>query len=349
MSNRKNHHFVPQFYFRRFSSDERSICALTKTAGALIEKASIKSQASRDNFYGSAEIESALGDIEGACSATLRNLETLNNPMRLDAADFSNLLLHLSLQRTRTLSARENMQPIQDNLIRTFAEAALRDSKDLDEETRAELLENLPHLGADPVGFQRDLMRIAVETTGALGDLLPIMLINRTSRPFIFSDAPVIYYNALCKNVRNRGVLGVNVPGLLVFLPLSASKCLMLADAANYKVLRVRDGSVPLRELRDVAALNKLQIHAASNCVYFGEFKYAKYVQALWQEEKHRIRPHLGVVREIPTYDPNTRAHTGKVLHGFEPQLPFPLSLSFLVHEVLDDSMYCATYRRTLD
>lgn len=340
MSNRKNHHFVPQFYFRRFSQDEKSICVLTKATGQLIEKASIKSQASRNNFYGSDELESALGEIEGACSATLRNLVALENPTLLEGSDVSKLLLHIALQRSRTMSARTNGQAFQDKIARLFTEMALNLSTEIDENTRKLLLENLEDIGAEPVQAHRIQMGVAVEAAGALEDLLPIMLVNKTNRPFVFSDAPVVFYNALYRNVRHRGVLGLSTPGLLVVFPLSSSQCLMLVDSARYKILRAKNNCISIREFRDVAAINKLQLHAASSCVYFADFQYARYVSELWRQEQCRFRPHTGVVVEAPGFDAGTGEPMGDIVHGFEPQLPYPFSLSFLQHPVLGDEDY---------
>lgn len=345
MSNRKNHHFVPQFYFRRFSQDDRSICVLTKATGQLIEKASIKSQASRNNFYGSDELESALGEIEGACSTTLRNLAALDNPTLLEDSDVSNLLLHIALQRSRTMSARTNGQPFQDKMARLFAEMALTQSTEIDEEARKLLLENLEDIGAEPVQAHRMQMGVAVEAAGELNDLLPLMLVNKTNRPFVFGDAPVVFYNALYRNVRHRGVLGLTTPGLLVIFPLSSTQCLMLVDSASYKILRAKENCISLREFRDVAAINKLQLHAASSCVYFGGFQYARYVSELWRQEQSRFRPHAGVVVEAPGFDAGTGEPMGDIVHGFEPQLPYPFTLSFLQHPVLGDENYRFTRR----
>lgn len=340
MSNRKNHHFVPQFYFRRFSQDEKSICVLAKATGQLIEKASIKSQASRNNFYGSDEVESALGTIEGACSATLRNLAALENPSQLEESDISNLLVHIALQRSRTMSARTNAQPFQDKMARLFAEMVLSQSTKIDEDQRKLLLENLEDFGAEPVQAHRVQMGVAVEAAGELGDLLPLMLINKTNRPFVFGDAPVVFYNALYRNVRHRGVLGLTTPGLLVIFPLSSTQCLMLVDLNRYKILRAKNNCISLREFRDVAAINKLQLHAASNCVYFSDFQYAQYVSELWRQEQKRFRPHAGAVIEVPGFDAGTGEPLGDIVHGFEPQLPYPFSLSFLQHAVLGDEDY---------
>ena len=150
----------------------------------------------------------------------------------------------------------------------------------------------------------------------------------------------MVFYNALYRNVRHRGVLGLTTPGLLVISPLSSTQCLMLVDSASYKILRAKKNCVSLREFRDVAAINKLQLHAASSCVYFGDFQYALYVSELWRQEQIRFRPHAGVVVEAPGFDAGTGEPMGDIVHGFEQQLPFPFSLSFLQHPVLSDENY---------
>jgi len=61
MSKRKNHHFVPQFYFRRFSVDERSICALARSSGKTIPTASIKAQATVVGLCG--RVQASLGAL----------------------------------------------------------------------------------------------------------------------------------------------------------------------------------------------------------------------------------------------------------------------------------------------
>ena len=340
MSNRKNHHFVPQFYFRRFSTDGKSVCAITKETGQLIAQAPIKSQASKNNFYGTAEVENVLGEIEGECSKTLRTLSDLADPKMLGDGDVSHLLMYIALQRSRTMSARTNGQAFQEKIARLHLEVELNNSTEIDEETKKEMLEEFDHFGVDPVQAQQLHMSIAVEAAGALEDLHRIMLDNKTNRPFIFGDAPVVFYNAYYRDVRHRGVLGLSTPGLLAFLPLSAEKCLMLMDPACYKIQKMRNNRVQVREFRDVVALNKLQLHAASSCIYFGDFQISRYVSEIWRQEQQRFRPHAGVVIEAPSFDASNGEALGDIVHGFEPQLPFPFSLSFLKHPVVADQDY---------
>lgn len=333
----KNHYYVPQFYFRRFSPDGKSVCGLVRSKGALFAGAPIKGQASKTLFYGDSEVEKALAQLEGICSAALRALDGVGNPEKLDEGTQWELLMHLALQHSRTQAARQASQPMQDRLMQLYLEVRLNNDTELDEETKAQFREMLPDVSADPVQSQRLAMGTAMKMSTAIWDLRPVLLVNKTNRPFIFGDAPVVFYNAACFDVKLRGVLGMAAFGLLVFMPLDSSKCLMLFDETVYAVRGAREGRLMLRELTDVAALNKLQLHAASDCVYFGDKKFGPYVQALWKEESKRLSSHEGKVVQAPGFDAQTGEPLGDIVHSFNAQVNYRLKLSFLQHESYSD------------
>ena len=79
MANKKNQHYVPQFYFKFFSKNKKSINILLKNNGQIIPNASIKAQCSKNNFYGSQELEDMFSSLEGEYSQVLRDLTELNN------------------------------------------------------------------------------------------------------------------------------------------------------------------------------------------------------------------------------------------------------------------------------
>lgn len=71
------------------------------------------------------------------------------------------------------------------------------------------------------------------------------------------------------------------------------------------------------------AALNKLQIHASSSCVYFEDERFSDYARALWLEERARLTTHAGLVVQAPDYDAQTREALGDIVHAFQPQLAY--------------------------
>lgn len=340
MAARKNHHFVPQFYFRRFSSDGRSICALQVSSGKFIENSSIKCQASKTWFYGDDIVEQELGTIEGICSSVLRKMDDVQSILELDENEVTLLLIWLTLQRSRTEAARRSTEASNARLLQLYMEVAVNNDESLDERTKDQLIGSLNSLYPDPVQPQLMQMTGAMQSSAVLRDLAPILLTNKTNRPFIFGDAPVVLYNGYYRDVKLRGVLGFDTPGLLVIYPLSPSLCLMLVDPECYKVKRLRENQIVVKELADVAALNKLQLHSATSCVYFNDKRYGAYVYELWREERPYLTEQLMKVIEVPGFSSETGEPLGDVFHTFQPQLPYRFRLSFLAHAVVGDTNY---------
>jgi hypothetical protein len=340
MASRQNHHFVPQFYFRFFSGEENCINVFHRENGRAYTGAPIKGQACKKLFYGNDSIESALGIMEGAAAAALKSLIDLQNPILADYEQIGIVLAWLALQRARTQAARDADQPAQDRILRLMLEVQINRDENLTEEQVQELLNTLPDISSNPAHGQAMRMKATLEMSGAMSDLTPIMLKNKTNRPFIFGDAPVIFYNSYYRRIVSCGVLGMDTPGLMVIFPLGPKITLLLFDSACYSVKGARDHQIQIRDLRDVAALNKLQIHAASTCVYFHDKEMERYVKHLWEEEEKSLRNHEGTVIEAPGYHAGTRDAVGDILHIFEPQLPYRLRLSFLKYQEADERDY---------
>jgi hypothetical protein len=74
MTEKLNHHFVPQFYFRFFSLNGRSIHLARICDGRVIRDASIRGQCARRRFYGSREVEDALCTVESKHAHVLSQL-----------------------------------------------------------------------------------------------------------------------------------------------------------------------------------------------------------------------------------------------------------------------------------
>ena len=340
MANRKNHHFVPQFYFHLFSGKEDCINVLHRATGRVIKNGPIKSQASKNLFYGSDTIEEALGIMEGAASAALKKLVELQNPMVVDHEEVDVILAWLALQRARTQAARQASQLSQDIMLRLHLEVQINNDKTLSDEKARELKDSLSEISSNPAHNQALQMKVAMQASGAMGDLVQIMLLNRTNRPFIFSDAPVVFYNAYYRKVVDQGVLGMDTAGLMIFFPLGPQLTLVLLDGGCYAVKKMRNHQIQLRDLRDIAALNKLQIHAATHCAYFDDATMERYVANLWEEEKRSLSDHTGRVVEGPSFDARTGESLGDIVHSFQPQLPYDLRLSFLEYQEADEKTF---------
>lgn len=181
---------------------------------------------------------------------------------------------------------------------------------------------------------------IAPESTLGIMDLNLCLLRNRTDYPFIFSDAPVVFYNSYCRNVRNRGVLGLQCPGLQIFFPLNPWTLALLIDGKKY------DGpfndylQFDLYNRSDVSQLNALQLHHSLNTVYFGDPVHESYVQELWCAHRATISP-LGDNCVVGAdFWVDGKPPEGELIQVFEPQIGYDLSLSFVKCEPIAQADY---------
>lgn len=339
MPAKSNQHFVPQFYFRYFSLDGRSICLLKRIDGKTIRNASIKGQASKRYFYGDASTEDLLATADGASSRVLGRLRKVGDFDDLSLEERYEFLQILMLQKARTATARTRSKPMQNKLLRMHLEMDIGNDKKLSDEEKEKFLGILNKVEANPKRFQAMEMAAAVEAAVHLADLSVLILANKTNRPFIFSDAPVVWINLFYKRITLRGVLGAATPGLLVFYPLDAHNQVLLFDSRVYRVKGGICAVRKIRSLRDVAAMNKLQIHNASLAVYFSNYMHASYVEELWRQERQHLRGNEGKVLEAPGYD-ETGASMGDIVHSFTPQLPYLPEFTFLRYDAIDESEY---------
>jgi hypothetical protein len=342
MADKANQHFVPQFYFRYFSENKKSICVLNRKNGKPINNASIKEQASKKHFYGAKEIENDLSKIEGEFSYILNKVKTSRSFKSLTSMDYQILIQNIALQKSRTMSARKKSKKIQDHMHRLLMEVEINRNNVLTEDEKEKERQSIKDSESDPKEYQLLEMSIAIETALSLLDLHPLLLINKTTRPFIFGDSPAIYTNPQLVNVKLRGVLGSETPGLLVYFPIDSNTSILLVDHHSYKIKGGQKESLFVRNLSDVAKLNKLQLHNASNAVYFSNIQYSQYVVGLWKQEKRRLSNHnIGEINESPDPDYESEdGSTSEILHFYEPQLPLVPKLSFLKYEEISEENY---------
>lgn len=339
MAKKANQHYVPKFYFRLFSQNGKSIHVLNRKNGDTIEGASIKGQASKKYFYGDADVEDVLSDIDSEISCVIHKIF---KDLCFDAlpVDYYNIFLqNIMLQKTRTVTWKNKSKNINEKLTKMFLEVELNNNEEIAEEERNKLLKAVDCVGVIPQRYQGMEMSVAVESAHYLLDLTPIILHNKTNRPFVFGDAPIIFSNPLLKNITHRGVLGAITPGLLVFYPLSNKHCIMLVDENEYDIKRVNDSLIPLKSLKDVSIINRLQIHNATSAVYFSEYKYSNYIKDLWAIEKHKLVRHNGKVVCTPSVDDNNN-YAGEIMYAFEEQIPLVPKLSFLKYIEVTDFNY---------
>jgi hypothetical protein len=334
VAEQENQHFVPQFYFRKFSNDCRSICALLTSSGRTIPRASIKGQCARKNFYGSKELESLFSTLENNHSGAIRRVISVANEASspdLTGEELYHFFQAILFQRSRTALEIDKSASATGKLALEMYKHHLLGVGD------PESTEILNAINAGYVTVTENpsatvvrQVSIGLENTLAITDLDLCLLRNRTDYPFIFSDAPVIFYNSYCRNVRNRGVLGMQCPGLQIFYPLNPWTLAVLFDGDKYNVPFDGRLQYDLYERSDVSQLNALQLHHSLDAVYFAEPQDIPYVHDLWSAHKPWLKSIQDQLIVGADFLIDGERPDGELIQFFEPQLELDLSLSFM-------------------
>jgi len=265
MADKKNHHYVPQFYLRGFSlkGSGGQVALYHIPKGIYVPDAPIKSQACGNNFYKSLKIEDWLANMERAASTVIRGIITNERVPTLHSPEHYCLLVFCLIQSARTPWQAEEISEWTNQFVKLQMMAS-----------------------GEPI-FRKHLDKIKVDLDNPIGvaledtafthhvayDLRFKVLVNETEIPFITSDNPTILYNQFLERRRNFGSnAGLAVKGLQIFFPLSPRLCLMFFDGDVYRVGGRRLTHIFERMCEhDVYQLNWLQVVSAYENLYFNE------------------------------------------------------------------------------
>lgn len=278
MSEKKNQHYVPQFYQRYFSNDKKTVAVYILKSKKYIAKSPIKNQASEDYFYSKDEhdtkIESALGKLEALSKDALDRI--ISNPKeKLSEQDNYTLYHFMMIQLGRTLSQANLMQELVDKISRNIVKAIVKLKKENGDTEDAKIL-------TDDV---LDSVQIKLKKPGiiALGTTIEIralcidlkckILINNTKVDFISSDNPVCFYDQFLEKMGDD-THGLGVKGLQLFLPLTPRIGVFYYDPVVYKLGERKKTYVDVGNDNDVKELNKLVSANANEILIFNSASY---------------------------------------------------------------------------
>jgi hypothetical protein len=340
-----NQHYVPQSFFRNFVGGAPAISMLLTKSGETIPSAPIRKQCAKNNFYGSSDLEKTISEMEGRHSAAIRAalLFAWNQEAPyLNDEQQAWLFEWIVFQRARTeLNAFRNRpawKAIQLEMFKTFVQTAPN------VKNRAEIID-LISKGKIQIEEPQHAIVLrsissALESSLAITDLNVVFLKNRTDFPFVFGESPVIFFNQYCKNIRNRGVLGLQCPGLQIFVPLNSSTCLMLIDPEKYDGDFKEHLEINVVSRSDISQLNALQFYQTRHAIYFGDANWENYVYDLWLAHRVAAIVPQSIFNSSANFLIDGKKPEGRLLHSFEPQIDFDLRLSFVSYQPVAEREY---------
>lgn len=266
----------------------------------------------KDYFYSKdGEVEKVLSPLEDSQSKVIGQITTVHKLPGLEEHDYFRLLSFVCLQHSRTeaskIKASQAMKILSDTLVESL----------VGKDSGLEIVFPGMHLSK---------MKYSLQSIPLLGDLVPVLLINKTQNDFIFSDNPVVFHNTYFNHVTNLGVLGLQSPGLQIFCPLDPKHLLMLFDPKLYALPCGSSLTMEITKDEDVEQINTLQILNCEHNVFFRDKK-----QELNISKLHSRVGHLTGQRMLTKQNLSIPGQSDKdLIHTFETKPQYELNLSFV-------------------
>jgi hypothetical protein len=257
MTEYKVQHFVPQWYQRNFSSNDKNAQPdkhiwVYDVESRHIDQKTIYETAQEDEFYGGI-FEKSLQEIETATASAINVIIKNQTIKGLSSKTLTNLMQFIMLQSTRTKSAKV----ITENSVRADLERDIKPRYRKKYEKSPEMVSFIDSLDLSDFDFFRCNMEIALSGVIAISDLTAYLLINKTGSPFITSDHPVVTNNYFYKKLSGQGF---QTPGLQFIVPITEKLCILLIHAELYTINSDKRLIIEINKSCDVDSLNRLQV-----------------------------------------------------------------------------------------
>lgn len=331
MSVPKDHHYVPQFYFRNFSQDpeQRTIHLIRKSNGQIVLNQRIKSQSKRRDLYVKPEIEGVFSHLESEIASCFRTLidgaahfSTLRRRDSIHYTASGGLLLQATRLPQRGEGFHESFLP----LFQIAMQLDVSKNPDVPSSVREELERGELFFDYDSRYDVLSATHVALLAPLLFLDMTMVLVANATDLPFVFSDEPAICTNRLLWKYRDiAGITGFGSRGLICFLPLCERLALLFFDGGAYRCNSNCDQPIVLNSHSDVGLFNAFQAHSAHNVIYFGDEKAEDYVQRLTRAHRGCGRTERFVLKRAQSV-----SGTSELVHQFERPIPIPPNFSFL-------------------
>ena len=301
MEEYKWQHFVPQFYFKYFSTDSENIRGYNLKSKKHYNSP-IVSQSAKNYFYSdNIEIEKSFSPIEAKFNEVLKKIIENDDFRVLTAYEYMEMLRFISFQSSRTEKAKKLADDFVDKFFESAIKPLMKSNKELMSKISEEDIDKVKLVY--PGAFFQEIV-YSLESGILLTDLVPAVIVNKTDQDFIFSDHPVVFYNLIYRDPQHS-FEGNQSPGLFIFCPISPKKCLFLFDPVYYSVNLNDKNTFELTDPDDIFSINKLQFHNSFESIYYQLPNQEKYIDNISNEyfSKYSKGQDLAQVREVQNWN----------------------------------------------
>ncbi len=285
-TDKKNQHYIPKFYLRNFSfqSNKKQIGIYNIYNNTFIQKAKLKTQGSKDFFYGyDGKVENILADIEGELSLIIQKVINTRIIPKKNTKDHLDFLAFVALTDVRN--------PVKVNVLKSMFDGMKEIMKELDSNVNSD--KYIPNSSHEEI--IEILLSQSVEIIYLMTDLGFKLLINKTNIPFISSDFPVVKYNQFLEELKwKHSKSGYGTVGLQIIIPLNSELAIIFYDTDIYKVGDRKKDFLEIQNLKDVNSINLLQFINCYETIFFSEKATETYIKQLHCEAKKYKRANVG-------------------------------------------------------
>ena len=279
MPGQKNHHYVPQFYLRNFSTDENQVpIRMYHLAQGKFAVTSIENIASKKYLYGEDnEIEDHLAQLEGEVSNIFKQWMHHIVPPWSYTEELTKVKMFVLVQIFRTIKAGDDFDQASTEGMRAIWKAMGNAPEEIDD---LHIKHENPTL----------------LTLTSLWDKFPLMdflavktIVNNSNTPFITSDSPVIRYNQWMESKKILlGATGIANKGLQLFYPISPRLMICFYDNKVYKCGQKNENAIPITSAGEIRQLNALQYISSHKSLFFNNDVSQEYILDLVRQFEHK-------------------------------------------------------------
>lgn len=325
MTQNKNQHYVPKFYFKQFSKNNQTICAFNIPKELYIEQATIGGQCSKGYFYSkNIEIEKIFSWLEGLAREKHKKLIENKSLDCLSKEEIQHLKSHILFQHGRTKIAYDRENEMANNFFDTLKPQMYTQLFGEGKAISWESVKNTKIVLNSSYSLLTSMMSGIL-----LYDLQVALLENTSKTDFIFSDNPVVLFNSYFNDIHPYGTTGIAATGLQIFYPIDSRTMIFLFDPNFYKL---KNEKIDISKQKDVQRLNGLQILTCDKNVYFEDDSMKDKVIERYKQIKSKI-PKTKTEYEVVKIE-KTPDGTRELYRTSNPKIKYNLEkLSFLKHK----------------
>jgi len=252
----KRQHYVPQFYLKEFSNEKGGISLYNFKSDKYINQVPYASQCYKDYYYGKDGLwENKLSLMESKWAVAVKKFK---EGLPVEDEDVNLIKQFVLYQRQRTFAEGEFRKQERQDRLKEIAKIHCANRGWIFDGECEKICEEMVRNEPTPL----ENLEISYEMEELIEDLKVLVITYITERELISSDVPVVAINPF-----HQHSIGYSCMGLILFLPITRNKVVVIYDGKMYSHFRDIPYTISYDE-KEVYNLNILQYISAEKIIF---------------------------------------------------------------------------------